>query len=90
MVSPIWPGENWCDFGDLPESQCAHCQGDRIPPRRGEATETAIEVAKQIYGQESIMAEFKGSCASCLERIEPGQPIRQLQVSRAWIHEECP
>lgn len=85
--------EAWCDYGDLPKEQCAHCTvGDVVPPRPGSpAQATAIETAKEIHHRSPrAVAAITTRCFNCGEPIEEGDSIKKSISLNRWVHEECP
>lgn len=78
--------EDWCDFNDMPASQCAHCRKvPELPTMGGSAG------PKPVLGTITV-AQYHGTCASCENPIEPGDhigPDVNSNNGRAWVHYGC-
>ena len=85
---------DYCEWSDLPASQCAHCRGLDAPgvdldaPDR-EERRTGDTVAPRFRtGNAKIAAHYTHSCAGCGDPIEPGDPIKRDSAD-IWVHQEC-
>lgn len=64
-----------CEFTDLEQSMCAHCQ-----PAQPESR-------PQPAGR-WFHALYPGTCATCRTPFTPGTPIR-MQIPAGWIADCC-
>lgn len=76
--------EAWCDFGDLPQATCAHCQPPVEAPAPARRTPSGFR--KGVRGLE---ARIRTRCPECRDDIEVGDLITSGPDGGPYIHVEC-
>lgn len=80
--------EEWCEFSDLPKSQCAHCKGVDLD---GEIAKVANSDDPRPLLGKVVAAKFQGTCPECGDPIDIGDMIAKAEgdPEGPWIHYGC-
>jgi hypothetical protein len=79
---------DWCEYGQLPVSMCAHCTAAR-PAMDFTFAETYAIAEAAADRPRRIEALYDGLCRRCGCRWEPGVMIEYDEDESAWCHAQC-